>query len=545
MRNDFYFQLSRILMKFKLLPSILLTLFLTASIFSQTGELKSYQNPIIKGFHPDPSICRVGEDFYLVTSSFEFFPGVPVFHSKDLVHWEQIGHCLTRESQLPLANVPASGGIYAPCIRYNKGVFYMVTTNVNHRGNFFVTASDPAGQWSDPIWLDQGGIDPSFFFDEDGNVYLQSNGGPDGIYMSEIDIKTGKRLTEIKHLWSGTGGRYPEGPHIYKKNDWYYLMIAEGGTEYGHMETMARSKNVWGPYEACPNNPILTHRNKNNQSNPIQGTGHADLTDAPDGSWWMVCLAFRTAGGYSQFHHLGRETFLAPVEWTSEGWPRVNNDGSIALDMKANILPQVAYARPLNRTHFDNHDLGIQWNYLRNPVLKNYSFDEIKGWLGLTPASISLDSAASPTFIGRRQEHFSCEYSTILEYEPKAGSEAGITCYMSPESHYDLRFSADNKGKFLSTRLRVGSVIAVQNKTYITSNRVILKIKATPYYYTFFASVDDGKTYITLGKAETRYLASEVAGGFTGVYFGLYTFKSGSIKANHAYFNWVEYSPED
>jgi xylan 1,4-beta-xylosidase len=529
-------------MKKKISAIFSILIVFTISILSQTIELKSFQNPIIPGFHPDPSICRVGEDFYLVTSSFEFFPGVPVFHSKDLVHWEQIGYCLTRESQLPLSHVPASGGIYAPTIRYNKGVFYMVTTNVNHGGNFFVTASDPAGQWSDPIWLNQGGIDPSFFFDEDGKVYLQSNGGPDGIYQSQIDIKTGKRLSEIRHLWSGTGGRYPEGPHIYKKDGWYYLMIAEGGTEYGHMETMARSKDIWGPFESCPHNPILTHRNKINQSNAIQGTGHADLTDAADGSWWLVCLAFRTAGGYSQFHHLGRESFLAPVEWNSEGWPVVNKDGSLALDTKARLLPSQLVAKPLGRSHFDNPDLPFQWNYLRNPVLKNYSVEEKKGYLALTPTNVTLDSAASPTFIGRRQEHFNCEFSCIMEYEAKPGSEAGICCYMSLESHYDLGFSADSKGKFLVMRLRAGSIIGWQNKTYVQADRAILKIKAEPYYYTFYASVDDGKTFILMGKSETRYLSSEVAGGFTGVYFGLYTFKTGSEKANHAYFDWAEYA---
>jgi xylan 1,4-beta-xylosidase len=531
--------------KIRLKLVFIVYLFLSFSAFSQSPDMKTYQNPVIGGFHPDPSVCRVGEDFYLVNSSFEFFPGVPIFHSKDLVHWEQIGHCLTAESQLPLAKVNASGGIYAPCIRYNKGVFYMVTTNINHGGNFYVTATDPAGKWSDPIWIDQGGIDPSFFFDEDGKVYLQSNGGPDGIYQSEIDIKTGKRLTEIKHLWSGTGGRYPEGPHIYKKDGWYYLMIAEGGTEYGHMETISRSKNIWGPFEACPDNPILTHRNKINQSNPIQGTGHADLVEAQDGSWWMVCLAFRTAGGYSQFHHLGRETFLAPVEWNMEGWPVVNKNGSLALEIKAKTLPFVPYARPANRYIFNNPVLGFEWNYLRNPDLANYSLQEKSGWLALAPNSYTLDSVASPTFVGRRQEHFSCEFTTLLEYEPQPGTEAGITVYMSPESHYDLGFSADDKGKFIYSRFKVGSVIGIQNKTYVDQERLVLRINATAYYYTFSVSVDGMKTFIPMGKAETRYLSSEVAGGFTGVYFGLYSFKTGTVKGHHAFFNWAEYTPQD
>jgi xylan 1,4-beta-xylosidase len=520
-----------------------LLLIIFISINAQQNELKPFQNPIIPGFHPDPSVCRVGEDFYLVTSSFEYFPGVPVFHSKDLIHWEQIGHCLTRESQLNLTNVPASGGIYAPTIRYNNGVFYMVTTNVNYGGNFYVTSKNPAGDWSDPVWLDQGGIDPSFFFDNDGKVYLESNGGPDGIYQSQIDIRTGKRLTEIRHLWSGTGGRYPEGPHIYKKDGWYFLMIAEGGTEYGHMETMARSKDIWGPFEACPQNPILTHRNKINQSNPVQATGHADLTDAPDGSWWLVCLGFRINAG--MWHHLGRESFLAPVEWNSEGWPIINKNGSVALDTKARLLPAVLVSRPINRYHFDSANLSYQWNYLRNPLTKNYSFDERKGFLALTPTLVTLDSSASPTFVGRRQEHFNCEFTCLMEYEAKSGSEAGICCYMNPESHYDVGLSSDAKGKFLFSRFHIGSLISMANKTYVESDRLILKVRAEPLYYTFLASFDDGKTFIFLGKAETRYLSSEVAGGFTGVYFGLYTFKTSSEKANHAYFNWVEYSPAD
>ena len=320
-------------------------------------------------------------------------------------------------------------------------------------------------------------------------------------------------------------------------------MIAEGGTEYGHMETIARSRDIWGSFEACPNNPILTHRNKINQSNPVQGTGHADLFDALDGSWWLVCLAFRLTGG--MWHHLGRETFLEPVEWNSEEWPIVNKNGSVTLDTKAHLLPTILIARPINRYHFDNTHLSFQWNYLRNPVTKDYSFEEEKGFLALSPSSETLDSVASPTFIGRRQEHFNCEFTSLMEYEAKPGSEAGICCYMNPESHYEIGLSADSKGRFLYSRFRIGSIISMANKAYVQSDRIILKIKADPLYYTFSASPDDGKTFILLGRAETRYLSSEVAGGFTGVYLGLFTFKTGNEKANHAYFNWIEYSPGD
>ena len=324
--------------------TLLLGLALSLSCFSQNQQ--GYQNPVIPGFHPDPSVCRVGDDFYLVNSSFQYFPGVPLFHSKDMVNWEQIGHCLTRPSQLPLHDASAWGGIYAPTIRYNDGTFYMITTNVSDKGNFIVHTTDPRGEWSEPVWVEQGGIDPSLYF-EDGKCYLVSN--PDNcIFLCQIDPMTGKQLTESKRIWTGTGGRYPEGPHIYKKDGWYYLLISEGGTEYGHKVTIARSRRIDGPYTGNPANPILTHINMNAQGSPIQGTGHADLVEAPDGSWWMVCLAFRPQTG--THHLLGRETFLAPVRWDKGAWPVVNGDGTIALQMDV-PTPAAAVFRRKARTH--------------------------------------------------------------------------------------------------------------------------------------------------------------------------------------------------
>lgn len=232
---------------------------------------QGYQNPVIRGFHPDPSICRAGSDYYLVTSSFEYFPGVPLFHSRDLVNWEQIGHVLTRESQLKIKGGNIWGGIYAPTIRYNDSIYYMITTNNSDKGNFLVYTDNPRGEWSDPAWISQKGIDPSLYFEE-GHCYMVSN-PENAIWLCEIDPKTEKQFTESKRIWEGTGGRYPEGPHIYKREGWYYLMISEGGTEYGHKVTIARSRNIEGPYESNPANPILTHINKNAQDNPIQGVG--------------------------------------------------------------------------------------------------------------------------------------------------------------------------------------------------------------------------------------------------------------------------------
>ena len=325
-----------------------------------------YRNPVIPGFHPDPSFCRVGEDYYLVTSSFEYFPGVPVYHSRDLVHWEQIGHALTRDSQLPLQNVGRSRGIYAPTIRYHNGRFYIITTNVDSIGNFIVTADHPAGPWSEPVLVDQPGIDPSLFFDDDGKVYYtgthHDSSGVQGIGLFEIDPNTGARREETRIVWYGTGWKCPEAPHLYKINGLYYLMIAEGGTEYGHMVTIARASSPYGPYEACPGNPILTHASNRMRGSAIAGTGHADLLQAHDGSWWMVFLAFRPTEQY--FHHLGRETFLCPVRWEN-GWPVVNDGRPVRLEMDAPCLPFAPVPAPQGRELF-SAGFSPQWNWLRD-----------------------------------------------------------------------------------------------------------------------------------------------------------------------------------
>ncbi|HEY6476981.1 MAG TPA: family 43 glycosylhydrolase, partial [Polyangia bacterium] len=365
-------------------------------------RITRYQNPVLPGVHPDPSVVRVGEWFYLVNSSFEFFPGVPIHRSRDLVHWEPLGYVLTRDSQLPLGTAGPSGGIFAPTIRHHAGTFYMITTNVSHGGTFFVTAKDAAGPWSDPVWLNVpgGGIDPSLLFDDDGKVYLTSTGSAPGIYASQIDVASGKLLTQPRIVWKGTGGRYPEGPHLYKIGGRYYLMISEGGTEYGHMVTIARSSSPWGPFEPCPRNPILTHRDTP-LSQPIQATGHADLVEDGEGHWWMVFLGIRPQGGY-YWHHLGRETFLAPVSWDAQGWPVVNEGKPIALDMRVQGLPAAPTAAPPARDAFDAAALGPAWAFLRNPVRASYSTVERRGWLTLHPTAVGLDQekGTSPTFVG-------------------------------------------------------------------------------------------------------------------------------------------------
>lgn len=520
--------------------TLLLVLF-SILISTSPGNSTGYKNPIVSGFHPDPSVCRVGDDFYLVTSSFEYFPGVPIFHSKDLIHWEQIGHCLTRPSQLPLEKCYPSGGIFAPTIRYSKGIFYMITTNIS-RGNFIVYTKDPAGEWSEPIWLKQKGIDPSLYFEGD-KCYMTSNPN-NTIYLSEINPITGEQLSESKPLWSGTGGRYPEAPHLYKKDNWYYLLVAEGGTEYGHKVTIARSRNMYGPYESNPSNPILTHINMNAQSNPIQGTGHADIVQASDSSWWMVCLAFRPQTG--QHHLLGRETFLAPVRWDKNAWPVVNGDGTIALNMDVQTLPLQPVKKVSFTTEFDSEKLGFEWNYLRNPNTRNYSLSERKGFLRLKSTPITLDEADSPTFVGRRQEHIKFTATTALNLNnAQTGDESGLTVLMSNRYHYDLAIQQDANGKrFLVLKYRLGKMMHTEAKVAVPNQQIFLQVKGTPDEYSFYYSLN-GTSFQLLGSMNCSFISSETAGGFTGVYLGLYSSSKNAKSKAYADFDRFDYQPLD
>jgi xylan 1,4-beta-xylosidase len=507
--------------------------------FYHYSNAQGYKNPVISGFHPDPSVCRVGEDYYLVTSSFEYFPGVPVFHSKDLINWEKIGHCLTRPSQLKLDKCSPSAGIYAPTIRYHEGRFYMVTTNVSGGGNFYVHTDNPAGEWSEPVFVQQGGIDPTLYFEE-GKCYFVSNAN--GIMICELDIKTGKKLTEGRSVWNGTGGRYPEAPHIYKKDGWYYLLISEGGTEYGHKMTIARSRSIYGPYEPNPSNPILTHINEVAQTNPIQGTGHGDFIQAHDGSWWVVFLGFRPQ---SLLHHvLGRETFLAPVRWDANAWPVINGNGTVDINMNVPTLPLKPVKQQALATDFDEVKLGVDWNYLRNPFMNNYSLTDKKGSLRLKASPVSLDDADSPTFVGRRQEHIDFSATTVLSLnDAMEGDEAGMTIYYSTQAHYDIFLKKSEKGKRkLVVRYHMGALNHTAYEMDIPGDKIYLKVKGDKDFYSFYYSTD-GEKFNFLNKINVWYLSSETNGGFTGVYIGLYAASKSKNTKAYADFDKFMYKP--
>ena len=418
----------------------------------------------------------------------------------------------------------------------------MVVTNITGGGNFFVTTADPAGEWSEPVWVNQGGIDPTIFWDEDGKSYFISVGNQsfdpssrDGMLLSEIDLKTGKRITQPVPIWNGTGGRYAEGPHIYKKDGYYYLMIAEGGTEYGHKVTISRSKYIYGPYESCPSNPILTHSNQSGQSNPIQGTGHADLVQAQDGSWWMVFLAFRPQNGT---HHLtGRESYLAPVSWPVNGWPAVNGNGTVTTKMSCPTLPLKPFAAKPIRDEFNDSTPSFDWNYLRNPIRENYIFDPKNSKLILKGSSVSCNQADAVTFLGRRQDQISFQATTLVSFSPTNGNEeAGLSTWMNERYHLDL---LKTKGKLL-LRCQFGVITHIEKEIPVKASSIYLRIDGTPEFYSFSYSLD-GKSYIPVGKVNTNLLSTETAGGFTGVFLGLFASGNGKASQALAEFDWFDY----
>ena len=402
--------------------------------------MENYQNPVIRGFHPDPSICRNGDDFYLVTSTFEYFPGVPLYHSRNLANWELAGHCLTTSSQLPLEGCGHSGGIYAPTIRYHNGTYYMTTTNVSSIRNFIVHTQDPSRGWSDPVPVNQTGIDPSLFFDEDGKVYYtstaQDHEKKDCIQMCEINPLTGEKLSESRIITHGCGGCYPEGPHIYRKDGFYYLLLAEGGTEYGHHAVMMRAENIWGPYEGSPHNPLVYHQPLLGRT-PIQAVGHSDLVEDQNGNWWMVCLGIRPVS-YGLLHNLGRETFLVPVKWGADGWPEAGNHGTLSLNMEGPLPAPPCPVCQAFHDHFDSGSLNPRWTFLRNPAPGSFRLDLKPGCLSLTGFHSLSEPGCSPAFCGVRQEEYRMEASACLEGNLEEGQQAGMTAFYSCNYHYEI-----------------------------------------------------------------------------------------------------------
>ncbi|MDX3633186.1 glycoside hydrolase family 43 protein [Streptomyces europaeiscabiei] len=503
-------------------------------VTSVSEPVSTISNPVIPGFYPDPSVCRAGDDYYLACSSFEYFPGIPVFHSRDLVHWTQIGNALDRPSQLRLPpETASSGGIYAPTLRHHEGRFWLIVTNVSGDGNLLFTATDPAGPWSDPIRLPGvHGIDPDIAWDDDGTCWCTTA----GVGQIRLDPHTGETFGERRQLWSGApGAKAPEAPHLYRIGDHWYLLIAEGGTERGHGVSIARGSAPTGPFEPCPANPILTHRGTDH---PIQNTGHADLVQGPDGSWWMVLLGVRPGGGTPGWHVLGRETCLVPVEWV-DGWPVV---GELSTVMPAPPWPlQPPAAAPERRDDFDVTELSPHWISLRRRPSEDCTTKERPGWLTLRARGGSLDDA-DVTFVGRRQRHRSCRVRTLVD---AAEGQGGLAVRLDESHHYSVEVTAGQ----VQVRARIGPLNTVVASRPVPSGPVVLRVETVPVETMKDARTGpdlvslgfeepDG-TFVELASLDGRYLSTEVAGGFTGRVLGLFA-SAGSV-----HFDWFDYEPLD
>jgi xylan 1,4-beta-xylosidase len=515
---------------------------------------RTYRNPILPGFYPDPSICRVGEDYYLITSTFEYFPGLPIFHSRDLVNWRQIGHVLDRPSQLPLDGIRPSGGLYAPTIRYHEGTFYVVNTLISGNdkaGNFIVTAADPAGPWSEPYWLeDAPGIDPSLFFDKDGRAWYCGNRecenpayhGDTEIWLQELDLAK-IQLTGPKYaLWKGAlrGARWSEAPHVYKINGLYYLMIAEGGTGHDHAVTIARSETVTGPYENNPRNPILTHRHLG-RDYPSVNVGHADIVETQTGEWWMVMLASRPYGGY--YRNLGRETFMAPVRW-EEGWPIVNPGlGRVEFVHPAPDLPEQRWPTAPACDHFEAERLGFEWNFLRTPRKDFWSLSERPGYLRLHLRSQMISKWENPSFIGRRQQHLSFAARTAMEFTPQsANEEAGLILLQDSDFQYRFVYTSTDGRTVVKLVKRAAGEEEVMAEKPVSAGRLYMKVEAIEQAYSFYYATAPEAWKPLLENADGRILSTEVAGGFVGAYIGMYASSNGRPGENIADFDWFEYA---
>ncbi|MGE6353945.1 glycoside hydrolase family 43 protein [Flavobacterium sp. NPDC079362] len=510
-----------------------------------------YLNPILAGFYPDPTICRVGNKFYLVNSSFCYFPGLPIFESTDLVNWKQIGNIIDRPEQANFGNSRLSGGMYAPTLRYHNGTFYVICTNVSGVGNFIVTAKNPAGPWSNPMVIPGvDGIDPDIFFDDDGKVYITHNGPPpnnisihDGhraIYMFEYDLAKQKITGEPKLVINGGTDMaikpvWIEGPHIIKKNGYYYMICAQGGTGFNHSEVVFRSKNIYGPYESYSNNPIMTQSHLDpNRKNEVSTTGHADFVELPNGDWWTVFLGCRPYG--MDLYNTGRETFMMPVEWKND-WPTIV-DGNKAIPMihkRPNLPLSKEKTEPMNgnfvaHDDFEKSKLDLKWNFIRTPSEKWYDLKD--GKLLMKPRKESIHTETNFSFIGRRQQHLKFEASTKLEFTPKTTLEtAGFVAFQNEKNYLLLgkRLNADGKPEvFLekkASKINDGKPEIVAKKE-LAGNAIslFLKIEGKARYYDFYYKTEEKAQWILLAKdVDGIILSTKEAGGFVGTYLAMYT----------------------
>ena len=543
-------------------------LFVLFSISSFGQEV--FKNPILAGGYPDPSICKVGDTFYLVNSSFEYFPGLPIHKSTDLINWELIGHGLHRESQasstVNLVDVQSNGGIHAPTIRYNKGVYYIISTNVYYDAeinktdmvNFIITANNPAGPWSDPIHIEGApGIDPDLFFDDNGKVWYVGNQAPENprfdgegeIWLQELDLNEYSLIGERHLLWRGAcGGVWAEGPHMYKKDGKYYLIIAEGGTSFNHAVMVAMSEKIEGPYISNPRNPILTSRHLS-YDNWVNSTGHGDIVELDDGRYYMVILGIRNEINRSS--NMGRETFIAPLSWEREPfewkenkdlWPVVSPiSGKVEKENEV-IFTNSTQINSYNfRDDFNSKTLGLKWNFRRLPLENIYSLDKREGFLRIFSNQNIIKERHRAALMGFKQNQTNFEYFTSMNFNPENNkSEAGISIFQKDDNYLNFTVVKKDGNFFIKVNAYNNNKLIIKDEQLIPDykGKIKLKISSEEGEYKLFYSTR-GFRYRLFDKLKNDILLSK---GYTGAHIGLYITSNGEDSNDYVDFDYVDYS---
>ena len=556
------------------ISSQVLFLFLIFNVYSQD----TFLNPIINGGYPDPSIVRVDDDFYIVNSSFEYFPALPIHHSKDLVNWELIGYGIDRPSQgtgkVNLYDVQQQGGIHAPSIRYHDGLFYIVTTNVyspvdkskpTEMVNFILTAKNPAGPWSDPYVIEGApGIDPDIFFDDNGKVWFvgtHDTGNPNKngigeIWIQELDLNNWKLKGQRHSIWRGAcGGCCVEGPHIYKQYGRYYLMVAEGGTSYNHAVMIASSKNIEGPYDSNPKNPILTSRHLSN-NNWVHSTGHADLVQLKDNRWYMVSLGIRNE--MDSTSNMGRETHLMPVVWEEawDNWVEVEkgrwepviikwpvvapNTGKVERNTS---IPFLEKKQNINYSFYDDFTsskLDLQWNFRRVPRENAYELNSKNKTLKLNLSPESFELRSQYNLMGFRQKETEFEYSSSMNFKPKKNfSEAGLSIFSQDDNYINFTVKKHNNKTLLnlSVKPRDQKLDIIKSIPLKYNENIILKIVSKDNKYIYYYSLDDGNSFDVFTETGANLVLCK---GYIGTNLGLYASSNGYKTKEYAEFEWVK-----
>lgn len=501
-----------------------------------------FRNPILAGFYPDPSITRAGDRYYLVNSTFTYYPGIPVFESRDLVHWTQVGNVIDRPSQLDFDGLGMSRGVFAPTIEYHDGTFYVLNTSVDAGGNFIATAKSPAGPWSDPIWLKSiDGIDPALFFD-DGRIYLINNDAPAGtpqyeghraIWMTELAPDTLQPIGPRKVLINGGMDLsekpiWIEGPHLHKRDGWYYLVCAEDGTGPQHSQVVARSRSIWGPYTPYEHNPILTQRDlPDDRPDPITNAGHADIVEGTDGTWWAVFLASRNYG--VTHYNTGRETFLLPVTW-KDGWPTILPHGTRIPQVAdgPSFMQRNATQAPLSgnftwRDEFDKPTLDTAWMFARVPKQAWADVRSHAGKLSIQPLDEGLDTLRNPSFLARRQQHLAFGASTALAIPAADDTEAGLAAFQNEKHWFAYTVQRTQDGVRLALRKRQGDATTTLATTTLPAKAkaITLKIEGDDGRYAFAYDIGSGWQWLKQD-VDGTVLSTDVAGGFIGATVGPY-----------------------